>query len=160
MFKAFLLSTFLLMHPLHVSLVTLNHDNGSDTLKMLFRMYYDDFLLDYKSDKPDFDSGKINDPNDYFRNIIGAYLNARVQIYINGKLTDGNVSDLSINGYEVLMNVTYPSDKPPRSIRIRNKVLTSIYSDQANMVYLRIDGYENAVKLTPDNVETTIKIKQ
>jgi len=40
-----------------------------------------------------------------------------------------------------------------------NQILTGIYSDQANMVYLNIDGYENAVKLTPGNAEANIKIK-
>jgi hypothetical protein len=122
-------------------------------------MYYDDFLLDYKLYEPDFNSKDHDDPEKYFSRTIGNYFNERVQIYINRKLINGTLSELSINSYEILMSLSYPSDKPPKILRIRNQVLTKIYSDQTNMVYLNIVGYENAVKLTSDNPDATIKLE-
>jgi len=147
------------MHPLHVTLISLNKDTGSDTVKMLFRMYYDDFLLDYKLYQPDFESGKTGDPTDYFGKVISSYFNERVQVYINGNLTAGTVSELSINNYEVLMSLTYRSVASPKSVRIRNRILTAVYSDQTNMIYLNIDKYENALKLTVERPEATVQLK-
>jgi hypothetical protein len=158
-FKILILNIFLFSHPVHVTLISLNKDPGSETLKMTFRMYYDDFLLDYKMYDPDFEPGGINDPTKYFSGLIGSYFNERVKIYINGKLIPGKISELSVNDYEILMNLSYLTVRPPKNLRIMNQILTGIYSDQANMVYLNIDGYENAVKLTPGNAEANIKIK-
>ncbi len=159
MFKILILNVFLLFHPVRVTLITLNKDPGNDTIRMSFRMYYDDFLLDYKLYQPEFDSGKINDPADFFQNRIIDYFNERVQIYLNGKLLQGTLSGFSIDNYEIIMSLSYRSDKKPKNLRIRNKILTSIYPEQANMVYLNIDKYENALKLTANNVEATIKLK-
>jgi len=137
----------------------MNKEPGTDTISMSFRMYYDDFLLDYKLYQPDFDSGRINDLTDYFKNRIINYFNERVKIYLNGKLQQATLSDFSVSNYEILMRLTYRSDIKPKTLRISNKILTGIYADQANMVYLNIEKYENAIKLTSENVETTIKIK-
>jgi hypothetical protein len=142
-----------------VTLITLEKEPGSDTIRMSFRMYYDDFLLDYKLYQPEFESGKINYPADYFQNRIIDYFNERVQVYLNGKLLPGTLSGFSIDNYEIIMSLAYHSDKKPKNLRISNKILTSIYPEQANMVYLNIDKYENALKLTANNVEATIRLK-
>jgi len=159
MFKILILNAFLILHPVHVTIISMNKEPGTDTISMSFRMYYDDFLLDYKLYQPDFDSGRINDLTDYFKNRIINYFNERVKIYLNGKLQQATLSDFSVSNYEILMRLTYRSDIKPKTLRISNKILTGIYADQANMVYLNIEKYENAIKLTSENVETTIKIK-
>lgn len=159
MFKILILNVFLLLHPVRVTLITLNKESGNDTIRMSFRMYYDDFLLDYKLYKPEFESGKINDPTDYFQNRIINYFNERVQVYLNGKLLPGTLMGFSVDNYEIIMSLAYRSDKKPKNLRISNKILTSIYPEQANMVYINIDNYENALKLTADNVEATVKLK-
>jgi len=159
MFKILLFSAFVFFHPVHVTLTSLNKEQGNDTLKMSFRMYYEDFLLDYRLFKPGFEAGKIADPEDYFKKNIEQYFNDRVQLYINRKLLPCKLSELTINNYEILLSLTCLTGKPPGSIRIKNQILTGIYSDQANLVYLKIDKYENAVKLTTDKAEAFIKIK-
>ncbi|HOW09078.1 MAG TPA: hypothetical protein PLX08_04670 [Bacteroidales bacterium] len=159
MFKILILNVFLLVHPVRVTLTTLNKDPGSDTIRMSFRMYFDDFLLDYKLYRPEFEPGKINDPKEYFQSRIIDYFNERVQICLNGKLLPGTILGFSIDNYEIILNLAYVSDKRPKNLRIRNNILTSIYPEQANMVYLNIDRYENALKLTAENVEASIRIK-
>ena len=159
MFRALILSTFLFLHPLHVTLISLNKEAGSDGITILFRMYYDDFLLDYKLYQPEFEPEKIIEATDYFRQLIGDYFNERVQIYVNGKLIPGKVLELSVSNYEVLMSLSYAYATDVKDLRIRNRVLTGIYSDQTNMVYLNVDNYENAFKLTPEKPEVTVRLK-
>ena len=153
MIKILIFNALMLMHPLHVTLTTINQDQGNDTLKVFFRMYYDDFLKDYRLFDPDFNSTVKNDtviiPDDQ----IAKYFNSRVQIYINRKLLDGRLEKIENESYEVRLRMVYLSDKRPRNFRIRNHVLTAVYSDQSNMIFININGFEDAMKLTVDHIE-------
>ncbi|MGD0340633.1 MAG: DUF6702 family protein [Bacteroidales bacterium] len=48
MLRALTLSIWLFFHPVHVTLTSIDHGSGTDSLKVLVRMFYDDFLRDYK----------------------------------------------------------------------------------------------------------------
>ncbi|MGD0341621.1 MAG: DUF6702 family protein [Bacteroidales bacterium] len=159
MLKVLILNIFLFFHPVHVTLTTINQVQDSDTLKVFLRMYYDDFQRDYILHYPEFKPGKNNDTTGISREMLNKYFNDRVQIYVNHKLLSGKLSDVSIDSYEICLNLIYHSDIKPRNFRIRNQILTSIYSDQANMVYLNINKYEDAIKLTVDHIEETISLK-
>jgi hypothetical protein len=159
MLKVLILNIFLFMHPVHVTLTTISQIQDSDTLKVFFRMYYDDFQRDYKLYQSELKSGKNNDTTDIPREMLSKYFNDRVQIYINHELLPGQLSDVSIDSYEIRLNLIYHSDKKPRNFRIRNQILTRIYSDQANMVYLSINQYEDAIKLTVDHTEEAVSLK-
>jgi hypothetical protein len=159
MLKLLILNIFLYLHPVHVTLTTINQAQNSDTLKVFCRMYYDDFQLDYKLFYPEFKPGISNDTMYYSHEMLNKYFQGRVQIYINSKLLSGRLSDVTINDYEILLNFKYHSVRKPRNFRIRNQIMTSIYSDQANMVYLNINKYEDAIKLTVEKVEAGIRLK-
>jgi hypothetical protein len=159
MLKVLILNIFLFFHPVHVTLTTINQVQDNDTLKVFFRMYYDDFQRDYMLYYPEFKPKKNNDTTDIPREMLNKYFNDRVQIYINHKLLSGKLSDVSIDSYEICLNLIYHSYKKPKNFLIRNQVLTSIYSDQANMVYLNINKYEDAIKLTVDHFEESIGLK-
>jgi hypothetical protein len=158
MLKVLILNILLFLHPVHVTLTTITQAQNSDTLRVFFRMYSDDFQLDYKLYHPEFKPGK-NNTKDIPHEMFNKYFNDRVQIYINRKLLSGELENVSIDSYEIRLNLIYHSDKKPENFRIRNQILTSIYTDQANMVYLNINKYEDAIKLTVDNVEEAIRLK-
>ncbi len=154
MIKAILFNAFMLcyaMHPLHVSLTTINQEKGSDTLKVFFRMYYDDFIKDYKVFDPGFSSVSQNDTIIIPDKDIEKYFNNRVHIYINRKQLEGKLESITNESYEVHLNLAYPSSSRPRNFSISSKILTAIYSDQSNMIYININGYEDAMKLTSDH---------
>lgn len=159
MLKVLALNIFLFFHPVHVTLTSITQIQDSDTLKVFFRMYYDDFQRDYNLYYPEFRPGRGNDTSAIHKESLNKYFNDRVRVYLNHKLIKGRLTDFSVDGYEIRMNLIYQSDKRPRSFRISNKILTSIYSDQANMIYLKIINYEDAIKLTADHAEAAISIK-
>ena len=159
MLKVLILNTLLFFHPVHVTLITINQAPESDTLKVFFRMYLDDFLRDYKLYNPDFEPEKNSKTNEIPDDRIKKYFNDRVQIYINHKLLSGSLSNVSIDSYEIRLDFVYHSDKKPRNFKIRNQILISLYSDQSNMVYLNINKFEDAIKLTVDHIEEELKVK-
>ena len=159
MLKVLILNALLFFHPVHVTLITINQAQESDTLKVFFRMYYDDFLRDYKLYNPAFKPEKNGENEKIPDELIKKYFSDRVQIYINHKLLSGSLSKVSTDSYEIRLDLLYRSDKKPRNFKIRNQILIKLYSDQSNMVYLNINKYENAIKLTVDHIEAYLKLK-
>ena len=159
MLKVLILNALFFFHPVHVTLITINQAQESDTLKVFFRMYYDDFLRDYELYNAAFKPEKNGENEKIPDELIKRYFSDRVQIYINHKLLSGSLSKVSTDSYEIRLDLVYQSDKKPRNFKIRNQILISLYSDQANMVYLSINKYENAIKLTADHSEEELRLK-
>jgi hypothetical protein len=155
MLKILILPIFLIFHPVHVTLTTIDQAQDTDSMKVFFRMYYDDFLLDYKMCDPDHNIANISVNQSFPADLANKYFNNKIQIYINNKLLSGNVLTVTILDNEIFMNLLYRSDKDPKKIKIRNRVLTGLYNDQTNMIFININKNEEAMRLTPEHDKET-----
>ena len=124
-------------------------------MKVFFRMYHDDFLRDYKLFDPDGNLEKTPATQSFPIDLITKYFNDKVHIYINNKLLTGKVLTVTIQDYEIFLNLVYRSVKDPKKIKIRNQVLTRLYSDQTNMIFIKINKNEQAMSLTPEHDKET-----
>ena len=155
MLKILILPILLIFHPVHVTLTTINQSQGNDTMKVFFRMYYDDFLLDYKLFDPDRNLEKLSLNQSFPADLANKYFNEKIHIYINNKLLTGNVLSVTILDNEIFLNLLYRSAKDAKKIKIRNRVLTGLYGDQTNMVFININKNEEAMRLTPEHDKET-----
>jgi hypothetical protein len=151
MLKILIINTLLFFHPVHSTLTSIEQVQGSDTLKVFFRIYYDDFLNDYKLYDPGFSFEKSPGDKITADNRINKYFNDRVHIYINRKLLSGRLLTVTNDNFEICLKLVYISDKKPRQFKIRHEVLIGLYSDQTNMVFLNIGNYQDAMRLTPEH---------
>jgi hypothetical protein len=156
MVKILILPILMVFHPVHVTLTSIDQGQGTDSMKVFFRMYYDDFLLDYELYDPDCDLEKISANQSFPAELIGRYINDKVHIYVNNKLLTGKILNMNIQDNEILLNLLYPSYKDPKKIKIRNQVLTGLYSDQTNMIFISINKNEEAMRLTPEHYKETL----
>jgi hypothetical protein len=156
MLKIFIIPILLSFHPVHVTLTTIDQVQGADSMKVFFRMYYDDFLRDYRLYDPDCNLEKISVSQSFPADLINKYFNDKVHIYVNNKLLTGKVLTVNIQDNEIFINLLYRSDRDPKKIKIRNKVLTRLYSDQTNMIFIRINKNEEAMRLTPEHYKKTL----
>lgn len=159
MLKILILPALLIFHPVHVTLTSIDQAQGSDSLKVTFRMYYDDFLRDYKLFQPDFDPAKASGDNPFTGDQLYNYFNDRVDICINNKRLKGKLVDVDIpDNYEIILSLLYKSDREPVKFRIRNRVLTRLYDDQKNMIFFSINRYEAAMRLTHKHKQETCRL--
>jgi hypothetical protein len=159
MLKAIILNALLiLMHPLHVTLTSIDQEPGSDTLKVFFRMYYDDFMVDYRLFDQDFSASETQGDTGISDEMLNDYFNDRVRIYINNKLIKGKLTDVSKDDFELCLTLMYKSDNKPGKFKITHEVLTKVYDDQANMIYININGYQQALKLTPEKLTEKLNL--
>lgn len=159
MLKILAISILSLFHPVHVTLTSIDHVNGTDSLKVFIRMYYDDFLLDYSSaGLPD--AGIESSVSKTFpADLMSNYLNEKVNIIVNNKHLKGKLLNLVLENNEISMNLLYITEKKPRTISVRNLIMTGIYADQSNMTIIRINDFEEGVMLTPVKNEQTFNLK-
>ena len=78
---------------------------------------------------------------------------------MNDKQLSARLLDMNMVDNEVSMNLEYDYGKKPKSITVKNLIMTGLYTDQANMVIVRIKDFEEGVKLTSELTEQTFKIK-
>jgi hypothetical protein len=160
MLKTLILSIGLLFHPVHVSLTSIDHVPGTDSLKVFVKMFYDDFLLDYKLFDGENESVKKMTAGQLFpAELMNKYLDKKVNISINNKQLRGKLLNLTLEDNEIRMNLVYKSDKRPKTISVKNMIMTGLYNDQANMTLIRVDDFEEGIKLTPEQTEQTFNLK-
>jgi len=155
MLKILFLPILLIMHPVHVTLTTIDQVQGTDSIKVFFRMYYDDFLLDYKLFAPDRNLEKLSVTQSFPADMANNYINDKIHIYVNNKLLTGKVLTVTILDNEIFLNLVYRSAIYPKKIKIRNQILIGLYSDQTNMVFININKNEEALRLTPEHDKET-----
>ena len=122
-------------------------------------MEFDDFLKDLQTIDDDRNLIKIFSKQPFPTDLINMYFNSKVFIYVNKKLLIGKLLSANLTDKEIILNLIYKSDKKPKSLTVRNMILTGWYSDQSNLVIIRVINFEKGIKLTPEHNEETLIIK-
>jgi hypothetical protein len=159
MFKILFLSAWFVFHPVHVTLTSVDFIPETDNFKLFVRMYFDDFLLDSRlyDQAPQKEKFSVEDSASI--KFIERYLRDKIVIKVNEKQLQSRLTSLNMADNEVSMNMECNFGKKPKTITVKNLIMTGLYSDQANMVIVRINDFEEGVKLTSEMTEQTFKIK-
>ena len=159
MLKALAISLWLIMHPVHITMTSIDYVQGTDSLKVFCKMGFDDFLKDLQTIDDDRNLYRLFSKQPFPSDLINQYFNSKVFIYVNNKLLIGKLLSANITDTDINLNLNYRLSKKPKSITIRNLILTGWYSDQTNLMIIRINNFENGIKLTAGHTEETLIIK-
>lgn len=146
-------------HPVHVTITSIERAGESDSLRVFFRMYYDDFLLDQ------YEPGRAGDTEkeictSRLNDLSGKYFNNKINIFINNKRVTGKLLNTTLDNNELSMNLLFPADRNLRKISVINRVLINIYADQSNLTIIKIGDFEEGIRLTPAITEYSFRIKR
>lgn len=158
MIKALLFTVWMIANPAHVSMSTIEHVTGTDSLKVLLMMDYSLFLKDYQTIDDDRDLGRFSDPGAFPVTFINNYIRAKLKIVVNNKELSGKLLHSDRNGNDITFRLFYRCDRKPRTITISNNILMSLYSDQVNMTIIKIGNLEEGIKFTHGNAEAGIRL--
>jgi hypothetical protein len=159
MVKTLIISVWCLMHPVHVTLTSIDFVHDPAGFSVFIRLYLDDFLSDNKL------IGNVLSVEDFsvvtseIRNEVENYLGSRLIIKADQKLLTGKIREMKVEENEISMNLDYPVGREPDSVLVRNLIMTDLYPDMSNMVILKVNDFETGVKLTPEITEQTFIIK-
>ena len=159
MLRVLAFTLWLIMHPGHVTMTSIDYIQGTDSLKVSCRMEFNDFLKDLQTIDDDRNLRTIFSKQPFPSDLINQYFNSKVFIYANNKLLIGKLLSANITDTEINLNLIYRSSKKPKRITVRNMILTGWYSDQTNLMIIRINNFEKGIKLSPRHNEETFIIK-
>lgn len=159
MFKIFLISILFSFHPVHVSITSIDYSPESDSYKVFVRMYFDDFLLDCKLCGISVMEKDFLADNSSSREALEKYIGEKIVIKVNADKLSGKLFDMNLEANELSMNLEYSSGKNPKTIVFTNLIMTKLHNDQLNMVILKVNDFEEGIKLTAEMTERTFKIK-
>jgi hypothetical protein len=157
--KSLLLITWLAFHPVHVTVTSIDFVPSKDIFTVFLRMYMDDFLRDIKLSGAYTGKADFTVINDVAFKEMGEYLDRRLVLNVNSNNLKRKILDMKIVENELSMTMEYTIKRKPKIVMVKNTILTGLYSDQSNMVILRVDDFEEGFKLTPEVPEQTFKIK-
>jgi hypothetical protein len=160
MFKVLFISIWFALHPVHVTLTSVDYMPETDSFNVFVRMYFDDFLRDYRLSVGEIQEKGFSGENPSSLEAMQKYLSEKVVLTVNSKEMSARLQDMSLADNELSMNLIYGINKNPKTVTVRNLIMTKLYADQANMIIVRVNDFEEGVKLTPEVPEQTFKLKQ
>lgn len=158
MIRTLLISALFLMHPVHVTLTSIDYVTDPGSYNVFVRMYFDDFLTDSKL------NGNVVDGEEFYTASAASmaamekYIGDKLIIKVNEKPLAGKLNEMRVADNEISMILEFKGGRKPNTILVKNLILTDLYSDQANMVIVKVNDFEEGVKLTPEMTEQTFKI--
>jgi len=159
MFKTLVISVWFLMHPVHVTLTSIDFVPDKGNFSVFIRMYFDDFLTDNKINGNLVDGVDFSSVTAVSRDAAEKYLSQKLIIKANDKLLTGKLRDVKVSDNEISMNIEYSGVKNPDTIIVKNLIMTDLYGDMSNMVIVKVNDFEEGVKMTSDMTEQIFKIK-
>ena len=158
MVRLLFFSLWLATHPVHVSLMSIDYAPDQKLFNVFLRIYFDDFLLDSGIKTADQKNLDFSVNNPYTREVMASYVNNRIMISVNKRQIPAELGEMSLSDNELRMNLFFNSAKKVSSITVKNLIMTSLYSDQANMIIVKVNDFEEGVKLTAEEPEKTFEI--
>jgi hypothetical protein len=143
----------------HVTFTSIDYIPELNSFKVFIRMYFDDFQLDCKLRGSEIEGSDFSDGNSTAKSVIEKYISEVITINANEKQLPGKLLEMNLTDNEISMSMQYKTGKNLKVITVKNLILTSLYSDQSNMIILKINNLEEGFKLTSDKIEQTFNLK-
>ena len=156
----FMVLCMLMFPPKHVTMTSIDQIPGTDSLKVSVRLEYDQFLQDYQQCiNDDLDLHVLRSYKPFPADEIDKYINSKLFIRINKKLLTGKLLKSELDGGDIRFHILYRLEKKPRSITVKNTLLTGLHSDLENLTILTIKDLSAEVKFIPGYTEETFDLK-
>jgi hypothetical protein len=144
------------VHPFHVSVTEVNHNQQEASLEMQCKIFTDDFeaaIAKQYNQKVDLIDKSVHESMD---SLVRRYVLSHVQVKINGKLMAPTYLGFEQDKEAVYVYVEYP--KTPsviQEVEYINNLLYDYYTDQINILHFKSGDKRKSIKL--DYPDTSIR---
>jgi hypothetical protein len=160
MLKTFLILIYLAVHPVHVSLLSIDYAEEDKSFFVFLKLYYDDFLLDAAGCVINEDNRQISGNDISLNSCLFRYIEEKLDICVNNQKLKAEPVNLLLEDNELKINLKYGIASKFDSVTVSNRIMTELYDDQANMIILRVMDFEEGFKFTPSITQKTFRIRK
>jgi hypothetical protein len=139
--------------------MSIDYEPEGKVFNMFLKIYFDDFLLDSRLGAEGGDKLVFQGSDEFTRVFLTNYVNEKVRIMVNGDPVKAELGKMDLSDNELRMHLSFGSEAKIRSITVNNNIMTSIYSDQANMLIVKVKDFEEGARLTALETEKTFDIQ-
>jgi len=158
MVRLLFFSLWVAAHPVHVSLMSIDYVQERNIFNVFLKVYFDDMLLDSGIEKGDQKKLVFSADDDFTRKVISGYVADRVMLIVNKRQLNAQLVNMDLSDNELRLNLVFGSAGKVNSITVKNLIMTSLYSDQANMIIVKVNDFEEGVRLTSQETEKRFEI--
>jgi hypothetical protein len=158
MLKTTLLLFGLLMHPVHVTLMSIDLGKKDKDAELYLMIYFDDFQRDYMLacgyEFGDESQVKSEDRNQK----LLKYLGKRISV-VSKDTSELIIKNVTLADNELKIYMTGKNIISRVPITVENSILSDIYPDQSNLVILRYGDFEEGIKLSTGTRKHIFRVK-
>jgi hypothetical protein len=142
-------SLILGLHPIHVSIIEVEHNEKAKALQMTLRIFVDDLEASVRSkiNQPELDllnpgTGRTTDQ------LVKDYLADKLFVKVDKKLAKLNYLGHEIEGPAMICYIEVENVKKFSSLEVTNRVIHETHEDQSNLVNVNYLGQVKSLRLT------------
>jgi hypothetical protein len=147
LFKWLVPLLFIGSHPIHLSTTEINHNAKEKTLEISCRIFTDDFetaLTNQFKTKVDLTDEKLQTAMD---SLVAKYIRNRVQLWADEKPVHYTYLGFEIDSDAVFVYLEANNIISVKQIRVNNSILHDLYTDQGNILHVKVGGERKSRKL-------------
>lgn len=148
---SFLLAFVFSLHPIHVSIAEIEHNEEAKALQITLRIYIDDLELSIRK--------KVNSPEMDLLNpggtrttdqLVSDYLTGVLRLKVDKKAVQTHYLGHEIEGPAMICYIEVENIKKFKSIEVTNKAILETHEDQSNLVNVNYKEKVKSMRLTND----------
>lgn len=140
---------FSLLHPLHVSVTEIEHDEKDKALEIMMRLFIDDTEVTMRNvyNQPELD---ILNPKGGMTvdQMVSPYVDKHFKISLDSKAQKIKFLGHEQDGDVFIFYLEVENVKKWKTIQIQNDVFTDVHDDQSNLVHVTVKGVVRSMRLT------------
>ena len=150
------LMSFSVAHKFYVSVTEIEYNQKAESLQIISRVFIDDMedLLQTRYDK-NIRLGVSNESNSV-PSYLKKYLNKKIEIKIDGKLTELNYLGKEYEDDMLLLYLEVENVSSFKKIQIKNALLTDMFNEQKNLVHVKHKGSTKSLILNKAKQEDVL----
>lgn len=144
-----LLSFFLSLHPIHVSIAEIDHNEEARALQITLRIFIDDLELSIRNkiDSPEMDLLNPGGTTSTDQ-LVKDYLAAALKLKVDNRAVQTNYLGHEIEGPAMICYIEVGNIKKFRTIEVTNKAILETHEDQSNLVNVNYKEKVKSLRLT------------
>jgi hypothetical protein len=148
------------MQQVPVTFTHIEYVHGTDSLKASVSLNYELFLRDYQQTIfDDLDLEVLRSYRPFPADLANNYLNLKLSIYANKKQVIGKLLKMQSDGEDIRFSILFRVDRKPKSITVRNGILTGLYDKVENLTFVKSRNKESWIKFTHEHMEDTFSLR-
>ena len=139
------------LHPYHVSVCEILHNEKNSTLEITMKMFADDLEVALQAYDQTAMRWDVQVDPDGFNTVLKAYLEEKFAVWIDDRKLSIRFLGAELDADVLWCFMEISEVQALQSVRIYNAVIMEYYSDQLNLVHVESDGAVKSVQLQKGN---------